>query len=126
MADELAEVDITSLTQTPTSLADLQELIGQFVSHATKVKSFICSKLSRTTSDVCKKGEPKVTRSFLFDTCDKFLSLSSALSKYSCNPDNFHNIENLLSLNVTKSAAMESSNTLNLTKVADYVNEQIQ
>ena len=80
MADELAEVDITSLTQTPTSLADLQELIGQFVSHATKVKLFICSKLSRTTydgikaSDVCKKGAAKVTRSFLFDTCDKFLS----------------------------------------------------
>ena len=132
MADELAEVDVRSVTQTPTSLADLQELIGQFVSHATEVESFICSKLSRTTydgikaSDVYKKGEAKVTRSFLFDTCDKFLSLSNALSKYSCNPENSHNIENLLSLNVTKSAAMESSNTLNLTKVADYVNVQIK
>ena len=51
MTDELAEVDVISVTQTPTSLADLQELIGQFVSHATEVKSFICSKLSRTTYD---------------------------------------------------------------------------
>ena len=74
MTDELAEVDVTSVTQTPTSLAGLQDLIGQIVSHATEVKSFICSKLSRTTydgikaSDVCEKGEAKVTRSFLSDT----------------------------------------------------------
>ena len=67
MSDELAEVDVTSVTQTPVSLSDLHQLIGQFNNHATKVKlkSYICSKLGRTTydsiksSDICKKGETK-------------------------------------------------------------------
>ena len=74
----------------------------------TEVKSFICSKLSRTTyegiksSDVCKKGEAKVTRLFLFDTCDKFLSLSNSFAKYSCHRDNSQNLEKLLSSNMSK------------------------
>ena len=75
---------------------------------------------------MCAKGEAKVTRSFLFDTCDKFLSVSDALSKYCCNPDNSQNIKNLLSLNITKSAAMEPNSTFNLSEVADFVNEQIK
>ena len=108
MSDELAEVDVTSVTQTPTSLSDPHQLIGQFNNHATEVKSYICSKLGRTTydgiksSDICKKGETKVTRLFLFDTCDKFLSLSQSLSKYFCNSDNSKGLEKLLSSNVTK------------------------
>ena len=108
MSDELAEVDVTSVTQTPVSLSDLHQLIGQFNNHATEVKSYICSKFGRTTydgiksSDICKKGETKVTRLFLFDTCDKFLSLSQSLSKYFCNSDNSKGLEKLLSSNVTK------------------------
>ena len=108
MSDELAEVDVTSVTQTPVSLSDLHQFMGQFNNHATEVKSYICSKLGRTTyddiksSDICKKGETKVTRLFLFDTCDKFLSLSQSLSKYFCNSDNSKGLQNLLSSNVTK------------------------
>ena len=62
MSDEHAEVDVTSVTQTPVSLSDLHQLIGQFNNYATEVKSCICSKLGRTTydgiksSDICNMG----------------------------------------------------------------------
>ena len=108
MADEHSDVDITTVERAATSLTDLQYLISQFCDHATEIKSFICSKLSRTTyegiksSDVCKKGEAKVTRLFLFDICDKFLSLSNSLAKYSCHKDNSQNLEKLLSSNMSK------------------------
>ena len=68
MADEHSDVDITTVERDAASLRDLQQLISQFCNHATEVKSFIRSKLSRTTyegiksSDVCKKGEVKFTR----------------------------------------------------------------
>ena len=108
MADEYSDVDITTVERAAASLTNLQHLISQFCNHATEVKSFIYSKLSRTTyeeiksSDVCKKGEAKDTRLFLFDTCDKFLWLSNPLAKYSCHGDNSQNLEKLLSSNMSK------------------------
>ena len=55
MSDELAEVDVTSVPQTPVLVSDLQ-LIGQF-NHATEVKSCICSKQGLTTYDGIKSSD---------------------------------------------------------------------